>query len=165
MGGEKTGKGIFRLRKSFWFMMLACFFDACVVVLYKYAQVPHQYWVSTAYLEIGVGFGTFLALLSPSVRQSFQLEWTAIRGLWQILLINKMIDFTAGLLVLYATLLAPVALVTVFYGIQPFFLLVEGIILTLWFPRFIKEDLGKKTIGLKIVSVVIISIGVYLLAR
>jgi len=166
LGIEKDTSGVFKPRKSFWFMMLSCTFDGIIGILFKYAQVQNDYWLSLAYLELGVGIAASCSLLLPTVRRDFLIEIPKIKHTtWGLLLSNKIIDFSAGLSMLYAMLLAPVALVTVINGIQPLFLLLEGLILTAWFPHIIKEDTDKKTVLVKLLSVGLFFSGIFLLSK
>lgn len=54
------------------------------------------------------------------------------------------------------------ALVTVMFGVQPFYLLVIGIFLTAFFPSIIREDISKEAIKQKLIGIVTIFIGVVL---
>lgn len=63
----------------------------------------------------------------------------------------------------FATLLAPLALVWVVNGFQPFFVLLYGVIITLFFPKFGTESLLKKHLVQKVVAILIMFVGVLLL--
>ncbi|MBU4142239.1 hypothetical protein KKE99_05225, partial [Patescibacteria group bacterium] len=76
---------------------------------------------------------------------------------------NEVLNIIAKIIMNFATLLAPLALVWVVNGFQPFFVLFFGIIITLFFPRFSKENLLKKHLAQKVIAILIIFIGVYLL--
>ncbi len=162
---EKSPEGIFRQRKSFWYMMLACLLASGISILFKYAHVPNDYWLSFAYQELGGMFGAIILLLVPRLRRSFFLEIrTFQKNVWLFLSLDEILDRLAGFVYLYASLLAPVALVAVVTDVQPFFVLVEGIILSVWFPHIIKEDLSRKTLGIKIISILLIFMGIYILS-
>jgi len=76
-----------------------------------------------------------------------------------ILVINEVIYLVGHVLNFLAVSLAPVALVSALGGIQPFFMLVFGIILSIFWPKIIKEDITKKTLLIKFVSVLLIFLG------
>lgn len=78
-------------------------------------------------------------------------------------MVNEIIDVVAKMAMNFAILLAPLALVWITNGFQPLFALLYGIILTLFFPKIIKENISKKTILQKLIFIVIIIIGGYLL--
>jgi hypothetical protein len=66
---------------------------------------------------------------------------------------------------LYATLLAPVALVLVVNSFQPLFVFALGIVLTLILPRVAKESLGHTKMLQKGVGIGLMLIGGYLISR
>src|SRR3990167_1104913 len=58
--------------------------------------------------------------------------------------LNEIINVIASLCIKFASLLAPLALVWVVNGFQPFFVFIYGVILTLFFPKLGTESLLKK---------------------
>ena len=74
---------------------------------------------------------------------------------------SNIILFATNLLISYALFLAPAALVSVIGSTQSGFLILEGLILSLWFPNIIKEDIRFYTIFIKILSVAIMVAGIY----
>lgn len=81
----------------------------------------------------------------------------ALNGLNEILAV-----IGEGALV-FATLLAPVALVQVVSGFQPMFIFLYGVLLTLFWPSFGKESLDKKHLLQKMVGIGLIIIGTVVL--
>jgi len=79
--------------------------------------------------------------------------------------VNETINIVAKLAMNFATLLAPLALVWIVNGFQPFFVLAYGVILTLFFPHSGTESLAKKHMTQKIFAIVIMFVGTYLLNR
>jgi hypothetical protein len=66
---------------------------------------------------------------------------------------------------LYATLLAPVALVLVVNSFQPLFVFALGIVLTLLLPRVAKESLDRRKMLQKGVGIGLMVVGGYLISR
>jgi hypothetical protein len=66
---------------------------------------------------------------------------------------------------LYATLLAPVALVLVVNSFQPLFVFTLGIVLTLLFPRVATESLGRMKMLQKGVGISLMLVGGYFMSR
>lgn len=64
---------------------------------------------------------------------------------------------------IFAVLYAPVAIVQSVGGLQPLFVLIFGIIITLFFPRLGRESLEKSSLAQKIIGIAIITSGVYLI--
>ena len=76
---------------------------------------------------------------------------------------NEVINLIANLLVNYANLIIPIALVNVLNGFQGAFAFILGIIGTLLLPKYIKEDLSKKVVIQKIVCIILGIIGLVIL--
>lgn len=76
---------------------------------------------------------------------------------------NEVINLLANLLVNYANLLIPIALVNVLNGFQGTFVFILGLIGTLLFPKYIKEDLSKKVVIQKIACIILGIIGLIIL--
>jgi hypothetical protein len=64
----------------------------------------------------------------------------------------------------YAVYLGPVAIINAMQGIQYAFLLVFGIFFTVFFPKILKEDISKKIIYKKVLAILLIAIGLYLIS-
>lgn len=59
--------------------------------------------------------------------------------------------------------LTSVALVSALQGVQYVFIIILGVLFTLFYPKVVKEDISRKIIIQKIVAVIFIAIGLYLL--
>ena len=76
---------------------------------------------------------------------------------------NEFINLIANLLVNYANLIIPIALVNVLNGFQGAFAFILGVLGTLLLPKYIKEDLSKEVIIQKIVCIILGIIGLIIL--
>ena len=117
------------------------------------------FWYQLGFLIMGLFF-----LLLKSYRIPF-INSIKKNGQKYLLLntINEAINLIANLLVNYANLMIPIALVNVFNGFQGAFVFILGIIGTLLFPKYIKEDLSKTVIIQKILCIIIGIIGLVIL--
>ena len=59
----------------------------------------------------------------------------------------------------------PVSLVVLVEGIQPLFVFILALFLTIQFPKILKEEINKKTIIIKIISIILMLVGLYLIAQ
>jgi uncharacterized membrane protein len=163
LGAERIEKGIFTSRKSFWLMVLASFLFAITGVLFKFVVITQDFWLTLAYESIGMGIGAFILLLWSAYRSSFRQETKKIKlDTFTLLSVNQCFSVLAQLTVSYAFVLSSAALVSAIGGVQSFFVLLFGLILSIWFPRIIQEKIDKITILTKIISIFSIFIGVYL---
>jgi hypothetical protein len=79
--------------------------------------------------------------------------------------LSKTLFSVSEAVTLYATLLAPVALVLLVNSFQSLFVFILGIVLTLFLPRVAKESLGRMKILQKGVGIGFMLVGGYLIAR
>ena len=75
---------------------------------------------------------------------------------------NELINLGGGLGVRYASLLAPVGLVSAISATSTFFVFLFGILLTLFFPRIGREDLSARNVIQKVAGGVLTMAGVVL---
>src|SRR5471030_982793 len=76
---------------------------------------------------------------------------------------NELINLGGGLGVRYATLLAPVGLVSAISATSTFFVFIFGMLLTLFFPRLGREDLSARNVVQKAAGGLAIMAGVVLI--
>lgn len=76
-------------------------------------------------------------------------------------IVNEIIALIGEVSLVLAVLYAPVVLVQSVAGIQPAFVFLIGIFLTLFFPRFAKESIDVKSLLQKALGIIIISLGIF----
>ena len=161
---QKT-KGVFKLRVAFWWMVLSSLIYAIYAVILKSLYVAHPFWDLTVYL----GFGEFLPtplllLLIASFRSRFIKSLSGLKPIgWTLLILGMFFVTTASLSGLWALAIGPVTLVSVFRGFQSLFVLVYAVFLSFWLPKILKEELGKDVLGVKVMSILLMMLGLYLI--
>lgn len=162
---EKFDMRILKPRKSLWYMILTSLMYAAVVLLFKFVVIYQNFWVTTGYKALGGGIGALLLFTIPSYRKGFLYELKKANHLvWTSLLSNQATIMLGELAGSFAISLAPVSLVTAVEGTQPVFVLIGGILLSLLVPHIIKEDITKKTLVIKTIAIVLITLGVCLIS-
>jgi bacterial/archaeal transporter family protein len=162
IAAKKIDGGMFKLRPSLWFMVIASFLYAVTGVLFKWVVVAQDFWLTLGYESIGMGIGAIILLLWPPYRMGFRRETKKLRlSTWGLLFVNETVYVLALLSLFYAILLGSVALVSVIGGVQPFFVLIYGLMLSIWFPSVIREDIQKNTVLIKALAILLIFIGGY----
>lgn len=158
------GKKKFKLRLVA-LMLGACFFYSINAVIFKMIAVDEGFTTSLFWDMAGkfvFGLILFLSL------KSYQTEFIGMiknNGIKVVILnvINEIIGLVGEIATVFAVLFAPVAMVQSLTGLQPVFVLILGIFLTLVFPKFVKESLSRNHLLQKIIGVVIVTVGVFLL--
>lgn len=163
---ERFDKTIFKIRPAFWYMMLASLLFSISTVLFRFVVVSNDFWSTFAYEGMGVGIGGFILFLIPAYSKQFKIVVKTLnKSLYPIVGLNEGIFVLARLTSNAAVLATPsLALVSVIGGIQPFFVFIYAAFLTLFFPRILKEDTSKRAVLGKVIPMVIILIGTYLMS-
>ncbi len=135
-------------------------------IIYKKFAEHVDFWPSVFWNQIGmVAFGIICLIFVANYRRSF--IGSIKEGGKEIATLNIAGETIQSIAIIannYALMLAPVALVLLAtYTFQPLFVFIEGILLTLFFPKISSENISKKHLIQKGVSIVIMAIGVYLI--
>jgi len=145
------------------YMLSASMLYAISSVLFKLIAVDEGFWQSAFWSLFGkVILGIFFLLFIPVYRNQFLsvLRDNKI-GVLSLNSFNETLGILADGLVGYATLLAPVALVLLAGAFQPMFVLIIGVVLTLFFPKISQESLLKRHVLQKVVAISLIMVGSY----
>lgn len=157
---ERVSMYVVRPRKAFWYMLLSCLLVAISVLLFKYGVEAKNFWYILPYEGIGIFIG---ALLLALVTQKSTFFFKEIRRLsiriYGLMFVNELLFISARYFSFFALSLLSASLVGILGGFQPLFVLIYGVILSLWFPFILKETISKKTFGIKVFAIIMILIG------
>ncbi len=160
-----TNLKTFKFRKKvFWMMIFSSLAFATYQVLFKVGG-GETFWNAVFWQSIGIFISSLVLFAIPSFRKEFlaifKKDSLAICGF------SALVELTTvggNLLVSKAVLLAPVvALVLMVESFQPIFVFILGILITIFIPRFGKEDLSRNMITQKLCAIGIILAGSFLL--
>jgi drug/metabolite transporter (DMT)-like permease len=148
-------------------MLAASFLSAINGVIFKLIAVDRGFWVSLFWGFVGqVMAGLTFLVCVPSYRRDFlglfKQQKVAVFGL---IALSRTLFSVSEAVTLYASLLAPVALVLVVNSFQPFFVFTLGIVLTLLLPRVAKESLDRMKMLQKGAGIGLMLVGGYLISR
>ena len=150
--------------KALLLMTLSSLFYSIYFILFDIGIRNSSYYSCAFWYQIGFLIIGIALLLSKSFRIPFA---NAIKKNGKRYLIlnttNEVINLVANLLVNYANLLIPIALVNVLNGFQGAFAFILGIIGTILLPKYIKEDLNKNVVVQKIICIILGIIGLIIL--
>lgn len=161
------GKKIKFKKEVFLLMMLSSLLFSLNFLFFKYFAIQSNFWF-TSFWEY-VGFAIFASLLMFFVkpyREQFvtvlKTNKTTVLGLNGI---NEITNIIAKISFNYASLLTPITLVWVVNGLQPFFVFLYGVILTLLFPKISQENITKKVLFQKLLAIIVLFTGAYLIDK
>jgi drug/metabolite transporter (DMT)-like permease len=162
---EYGAKNIFKLKITV-LMMLSSLAFALYEAMFKYIAVGENFWTATFWEHCGlILLGATLFLSVKKYRSEFlELIKTSSTRILSLNIGSELLTFIGNILTTYAALLAPLALVLLVSAYQPIFVFIAGIILTIFLPSIAEEKLSFRFLFQKILAILIIFIGSYLLS-
>jgi drug/metabolite transporter (DMT)-like permease len=150
----------------FALMLLASFLNALNWLLFKFVAVQENFWVSSFWEYAGfVLIGALMLIFVKPYRRDFvALLKQSKFSVLGLVALNETASLVAKTATNIASLMAPLALVSTVNGLQPLFVLIYGVMLTLYLPRYGRERLGTKFVLQKVAAMTLMIVGASLLA-
>ncbi len=162
---QKNKKNLFRPRKALWFMLLSCVFAAFSILFFKFGVTVQNFWQILPYEGFGIALCAVCLLFLPNNFRLLKKQTKRLpRQAFFLMSIDEAVYILSRYTGFFALSLISASLVSVLAGLQPLFVLIYGIILSLFFPYILKEVIAKKTLTLKLISIIMIVFGAILLA-
>lgn len=154
----------FKVSKTFYLMALSSFLFASAYVIFAYVSREVTFQQSVAFESWGVFLGSMiLAAFSSGTRQGFLMSLKSLNyQRLSIIFLNEGMFVIAKYFTFLAVSLGPVALVSVLEGMQLFYGLILGIVLTLLIPKVFQESVGRSAFFRKVAISSLIFLGIYL---
>ncbi|MEK7459482.1 MAG: DMT family transporter [Patescibacteria group bacterium] len=147
--------------KVLLYMIPACFLIAVIGIIFKYITIAGDFWVSSFWVNFGLSIsGIFIFIFISSYRYEFfkMIKRGGIK-IFSLNLASEVISSIGNMLTNYATLLAPLAMVYLVGNFQPAILLILTLFCTKFFPQITIENISKRILFPKIISILIIILG------
>jgi hypothetical protein len=150
--------------KVFEYSAFTAFLFSLSFVLAKYVYLSQPFWNGYIWIRIGGFLAAFAFLLSsPEAREKiFKRESSALA----FFLFNKGIGAGANILQNWAIALAPlsyVAMINALQGTEYVFILILAFLISFKYPRILKEEISKAVIFQKIIALLFIGFGLFIL--
>lgn len=152
--------------KLLFYMFCSSLLYAANAVIFKTIAIDQGFTHSLFWDMTGKFiFGVILFVFVASYREQF-ISIIKNNGFYPVFLnsLNEIIALIGEIALIYAVLLAPVALVQAVGGLQPAFVFVLGLLITLLFPKFGEESLKIKILSQKIIGIAVIVFGFYFIS-
>jgi drug/metabolite transporter (DMT)-like permease len=148
-------------------LMLACgFIMALATLIFKVFAIKVEFWTTTFWMFVGEAiFGAALLMIPSYRRQFIALVRTNTAALLSINASNELINLGGGLGSRYALLFAPLSIVQAIGSTTTLFVFAFGIVLSVFFPGFGRENLSGRELAQKGMAAIIVAIGVALVTR
>jgi drug/metabolite transporter (DMT)-like permease len=148
-------------------LMLSCgFASALGSLIFKIYATDIEFWTTTFWMYVGEAFFGCALLLVPAYRR--QLAATLRVNTAALLSINgsnELINLGGGLGNRYALMFAPLSLVQAIGSTTTLFVFAFGVVLSLLWPRVIREDLSGGELVRKGLAALLVAAGVALVTH
>ena len=150
--------------KAFILMTISSLLYAGYFILFDVGIRHSEYYSCAFWYQIGFLIVGIILLCIKSFRKPFvkAIKKNGFR-FFGLNTLNEAFNLIAVLIVNFANVTIPVALVNVLTGFQGAFAFILGILGTIFIPKYIKEDLSKNIIIQKVISIAIGAIGLVIL--
>ena len=156
----------FQLTKTFWLILLVTFMWALSAILVSFTISANSFAEVLSYESWGLGLGgLMLYVFFPQIRNAFNKSIREIRKvILGVMFANEGVFVAGKTMTFFAYSLGPTSLVSVLGGTQVFIGIIYGLILTLFFPHIVKEDISRKMLSRKLVFSLILFCGLILVS-
>ena len=161
-------RGSLRIRyRTVLFMLGAVTCWAIESVIFKAVALEANVWRSLFWEHLMmVVIGVLIFLCLPYYRKQFLKTFRDnSAAVISLNALNEGIYMLGNIVVAFAMMLAPVALVLLAESFQPVFVLVIGVILTAFFPRLSRENVRPVNMVQKLLAILFTGIGTYILLK
>ena len=160
---EKS-KMVFRWKMIF-LMLLSSLLISIHFLIFKVVAIQGSFWTTVFWEYLGATLvAVFILILFGKYRRQFiSVIKENSFGVIAINTFNEVINITAKVIANYATMFIPVVVVNLANGLQPMFIFVIGLIITIFFPFIAKEQISRNHILQRVIAIIILFIGTYLL--
>lgn len=144
----------------------AAFILAVFFIGSKYLYLAQDFMSAFIWIRLGTGLMVLTLLLPREYRQEISKSFRKIKnGRGRIVFFATQFLAAGGFILQnYALSLGSVALVNALQGVQYGFLLILGALLSVFYPRLLKEAVSRNIIIKKILAILMIAAGLYLIA-
>jgi hypothetical protein len=123
-----------------------------------------SFWSFLAMFMLGRFAPAFLGLAIAPLRKRFLLEIKRLgRNFSLMLAVGSIIWSLAIVLFFYSASLGPITLVSTTQLIAPLFTLLFAGMIAKYLPRILEEEIDRKTVALKLIAILIVILGTYLI--
>ena len=157
----------FRMKgRSFLLMLFASVMIAGNVVIFKYFAIETSFWSTAFYDLVGAAAGgTLLFLCVGRYRRTFyDVVLQHRHNVVGVNLVAEILSILSRLINGFVSLLLPIAIVQFVNGLQPLFIMLIGILLTVFLPGISKESITRDSLIQKGIAALFMVAGFALLS-
>ena len=156
----------FKLRKqTILFMSAAALAWAMESVLFKVVALEENVWRSLFWEHLAlVAIGILIMIFIRSYREHFIKALRNNSGpILSLNVTNESLYMLGNITVAFAVMLAPVSLILLGESFQSIFVLIIGVVFTVFFPKIYNEKIEKRHMVQKLLAILVTGLGTFLL--
>ena len=161
---DKSVRG-FKVNRTLLLVLAAAALWGVGLVLTKFLYSTETFWNGFVWFGVGHFIGATALLLVP---KNAGIVHNDLRKLTKngiaLLVASTMVTFAADVTGLFAIKSGPVSLVSVVGGTQLLFLFILTVVISKYFPKILKENIGRKALLTKLVAIALMIVGLYLVS-
>ncbi len=159
--GQDSG----HIKKRLVILMLLCALAISLSsLIFKIFAVQDEFWPTIFWNFSGQAlFGVILMLPAKNRKQFSEMIHSNAGALLSVNLTNELINLGGNLGMRYALLLAPLAVVQAISSTTSFFVLFFGVIFSLFFPNFAREEISVSNLLQKVIATTLVVAGILLI--
>ncbi len=152
----------FKFDKSVFFILLSVWCYSVTQVITKYLLEISDFWTIFAHIRI-TSFIFVIPFIIIHFNDFKQLLFQKSKKPLVLTFLNEWWNLLGYLFITLASSIWSVTLVNAMISIQPMFVLIIAVFLSIFYPKIIKEELWKWILSLKIISILIIIMWAFLI--
>ncbi len=150
-------------RKASLLMVLSSFCFALFYVVFNRLSNETNFYQATVLYQIGLVVFGLVLLVDNQIRKDFVNTVVKNPAFLVANVINKAMNMVANLLVNYAMMFIPIALVSALVGVDPIMTLIFGLIGAKILPKYVDQVVSKKELIKLIIAIILTTFGVILM--
>jgi len=148
--------------KAFKYIMLAALASAIYAIITKYLLNFADFWTIFSYARIGTAIILIPVFYYKHSEIASAMKKLNVKSIG-VISANEILNLSGILLITIAFVTGPVTLVKVLSSIYPFFVFALAIIISIFYPKILKEKIEIKTLLLKLFAIILMFAGLVII--
>jgi drug/metabolite transporter (DMT)-like permease len=152
----------FSLSSALYLMLISSIFVAIFTILAKHAFTIEDLFSAFLYIQMGIILSFVILFAKKEFRERFLLAFTSIpRFACLVAILDVAVGYVSFAAYSLAVSVGPVSLVSVVYAVQPVYVLLAATVVGIKYKSLIRERVTRWTFTQKVLGVVLIFIGIF----
>jgi len=153
----------FSLSNALYLMLISSVLVAIFTILAKYAFTIEDLFSAFLYIQMGIVLSFVILFAKKEYRGRFLHTFTSIpRFACLVAILDVAVGYVSFAAYSFAISLGPVTLVSVVYAVQPVYVLLAATVVGIKYKSLIRERVTRWTFTQKLLGVVLIFVGIYI---